>query len=134
MRSSPKTYLIGRSPQADIVLDDATVSRQHAELVMGRDGTWYLIDRNSTGGTCLWSGANWVPIKQTFVRQGDRLKFAAFECSVDDLLRQIPDAGGAASGPPGDGSGQGTPMRDDRPAGPVRRDPATGEIVSTGDE
>ena len=115
------------------MLEDATVSRLHAELVMGRDGTWYLTDRSSTG-TCLWDGENWVPVKQAYVRPGDRLKFGAFECSVDDLLRQIPDVGGAASGPPAGDSGTGSPVRDDRPEGPVRRDPATGEIISTGDE
>lgn len=34
-RSSPATYVTGRSATADIVLDDPTVSRQHAELGHG---------------------------------------------------------------------------------------------------
>ena len=134
LRGSPTTYLIGRSAQADIVLDDATVSRLHAELVMGKDGTWYLTDRNSTGGTYLWHEGNWVPVTQEFVRPGDRLMLGAFECGVDDLLHRILRSRSAASGLFDDEPGAGSPVRDERPEGPVRRDPATGEILSAENE
>lgn len=134
MRRSPKTYVIGRSAQADIVFEDVTVSRLHAELVLGRDGTWYLTDRASTGGTYVWNEEGWVPVTQSFVRPGDRLMFGDFECSVDDLLRRIPDVGEGTSGPLEGDVGVGAPLHDDRPEGPVRRDPTTGEVVSKGDE
>ncbi len=43
-------FLLGRSPICDLVLDDRTVSRRHAEL--RRDGdTWVLLDLGSTNGT-----------------------------------------------------------------------------------
>ncbi len=129
MRGSPSTYLVGRSARADIVLEDPTVSRLHAELVKGGDGTWYLTDRGSTGGTYLRDEGNWVPVTQEFVRPGDRLMLGSFECGVDELLRRIPGGGEAASGPPGGEPGPGSPVRDDRPEGPVLRDPATGEIL-----
>ena len=134
MRGSPPTYVIGRSAQADIVFGDATVSRLHAELVKGRDGTWYLTDRGSTGGTYLWDEGSWVPVKQRFIGPGDRLMLGTFECGVDDLLRRIPGGGEVAPGPPDGEPGEGSPVRDDRPQGPVRRDPVTGEILSAGDE
>ena len=41
---------IGRSPDAEIFLDDVTVSRNHAELVR-RSGAWYLDDSGSLNGT-----------------------------------------------------------------------------------
>lgn len=113
---------------------DATVSRLHAELVKGRDGTWYLTDRGSTGGTYLWDEGSWVPVKQRFIGPGDRLMLGTFECGVDDLLRRIPGGGEVAPGPPDGEPGEGSPVRDDRPQGPVRRDPVTGEILSAGDE
>ena len=116
------------------MLGDASVSRLHAELVRGKDGTWYLTDRNSTGGTYLQSNGEWVPVKQGFVRAGDRVMLGAFACSVDDLLRRIPDGSQASSAPEGEVEETVPPVRDDRPVGPVRRDPVTGDILSVEDE
>ncbi len=42
--------VIGRSPDAEIFLDDVTVSREHAVLVR-RAGAWYLDDSGSLNGT-----------------------------------------------------------------------------------
>jgi len=42
--------VIGRSPDAEIFLDDVTVSRDHAVLVR-RSGGWYLDDSGSLNGT-----------------------------------------------------------------------------------
>jgi pSer/pThr/pTyr-binding forkhead associated (FHA) protein len=42
--------VIGRSPEAEIFLDDVTVSRDHAVLVR-RAGGWYLDDSGSLNGT-----------------------------------------------------------------------------------
>lgn len=130
MRSAQSTYVIGRSAHADIVIVDATVSRLHAELVRGRDRTWYLTDQGSTGGTFLWSAGKWVPVKQDYVIPGDRLKFGAFECSLEDLLQRIPPDVVMESDPQETGSA----IRDDRPRGPVRRDPSTGDLISAKDE
>jgi FHA domain len=41
---------IGRSPDADVFLDDVTVSRDHAVLVH-RSGGWFLDDSGSLNGT-----------------------------------------------------------------------------------
>ena len=41
---------IGRSPDAEIFLDDVTVSRDHAVLVR-RSGEWFLDDSGSLNGT-----------------------------------------------------------------------------------
>lgn len=160
---SPVTYLIGRSGEADIVLEDMSVSRLHAELVAGTDGTWYLTDRASSGGTCRLEAQGWAPIRQGYVRPGERLRLGGLECTLDDLLRGLPPGSGAAfeavasrpatapeplpqgddlPDPPGAAApepaggepGEGTPVRDDRPTGAVRRDPGTGEILSMEDE
>ena len=100
-RKPPITYLIGRSTKADIVLRDATVSRLHAELVLGKDGTWYLTDRDSTSGTYLRDGGNWVPLKQAFVHPHDRLKLGNFECSFEELVRSIQGGGSTPAGSSG---------------------------------
>ena len=134
MRSSISTYVIGRSAQADIVIGDETVSRLHAELVQGRDRTWYLADRGSTGGTFLWNAGKWNPVKQDFIHPGDRLRFGAFECRVEDLLRRIPQEGSTENMSQGTEPGMDSAKHDDRPRGPVRRDPSTGDLIPVEDE
>jgi len=116
------------------VLRDSTVSRLHAELVRARDGAWYLTDRGSTGGTFLRSDRGWTKIRQEFVRPGDGLRFGRFECSADELLQRISNGGVAPSDAGKKSTGPGSPVRDDRPAGPVLRDPATGDVISAEDE
>jgi hypothetical protein len=48
----PSGVTIGRSRQCDIVVDDANVSRKHAE-VRPRGGSWVLTDLGSTNGSVL---------------------------------------------------------------------------------
>ena len=130
-RRSPVTYVIGRSATADIVLSDSTVSRLHAELTRSGDGAWYLTDRCSSGGTYRMGAEGWIPIRQGFVHHGDRLRLGAFECALDDLVRQIPAALGTAPESADDGTG-GPAVHDDRPDGEVYRN-ELGEVVSKED-
>jgi len=59
-------FLMGRSPICDLVLDDRTVSRRHAEL--RRDGdAWVLLDLRSTNGTWI----NGWRIREAEVKPGD---------------------------------------------------------------
>ena len=48
----PSGATIGRSRQCDVVLSDANVSRQHAEL-RPRGGSWVLSDLGATNGVVL---------------------------------------------------------------------------------
>jgi len=50
------TNLIGRGHGVDLHLDDRGVSRQHARLVIGADGTADLVDLDSTNGTFVNGG------------------------------------------------------------------------------
>jgi len=45
-------FVIGRSPECDVVLPDQLVSRQHAAIER-RDDTWVLVDQQSGNGTFL---------------------------------------------------------------------------------
>jgi len=49
--SPDRTYVIGRSRNADVVVEDSKVSRQHVELVPGPDG-WTARDTSTNG---MWS-------------------------------------------------------------------------------
>ncbi len=52
MRIGPDGATLGRSRQCEVVIDDANVSRQHAEI-RPRGGSWVLTDLGSTNGSSL---------------------------------------------------------------------------------
>jgi hypothetical protein len=47
---APGGAVIGRSRECDVILDDANVSRRHAELRPGAANTWTISDLGSTNG------------------------------------------------------------------------------------
>jgi hypothetical protein len=65
---------IGRSPDAEIFLDDVTVSRDHAVLVR-RSGDWYLDDSGSLNGTYV----NRRRIDSHRLEDGDELQVGKYK-------------------------------------------------------
>jgi hypothetical protein len=47
-----RPFVIGRSPNSDLIVDHAAVSRRHARIVRGRDGYW-IEDLESRNGVCI---------------------------------------------------------------------------------
>ena len=67
---------IGRAPRSrGIALLHASVSREHAQLVL-EDGTWWLRDLGSSNGT----RCNEEPVTRVALASGDRLSFGAVGC------------------------------------------------------
>jgi len=66
--------MIGRSPDAEIFLDDVTVSRDHAQLVR-RSGEWYLDDSGSLNGTYV----NRRRIDSHRLEDGDELQVGKYK-------------------------------------------------------
>ncbi len=65
-------YVVGRGSACDLVLADLTVSRVHAELRKGDDGSWMLVDLGSLNGTRL---NGWRLVGPARVRSGDEISF-----------------------------------------------------------
>ncbi len=65
---------IGRSPEADVFLDDVTVSRDHALLVR-RNGDFYLDDLGSLNGTYV----NRRRIESHRLADGDELQVGKYK-------------------------------------------------------
>jgi FHA domain len=65
---------IGRSPDAEIFLDDVTVSRDHAVLVR-RNGQWHLDDSGSLNGTYV----NRRRIESHKLEDGDELQIGKYK-------------------------------------------------------
>jgi len=65
---------IGRSPDAEVFLDDVTVSRDHATLVK-RSGAWFLDDSGSLNGTYV----NRRRIESHRLADGDELQIGKYK-------------------------------------------------------
>ncbi|MFE6487835.1 FHA domain-containing protein [Streptomyces sp. NPDC057757] len=85
-----RTVRIGRGDDNDLVIDDLIVSRRHAELRAGPDGSYEIVDLGSHNGTFL----NGQPVDRALVTQGDivGIGHSAF-CLVGDQLREYVDTG-----------------------------------------
>ena len=128
-------YLVGRQQDCDLRLDDSTVSRRHAEVILAPHGRYYLTDCNSAGGTYIHEGAGWRQLRQEFVSAGARLRFGHCEITAT-RFEALRARGGAPISGPARGAGS-TPAEVTAPkseSGPdprrgLRRDTITGEII-----
>ena len=117
-----KTYLVGRDPDCHYHIADMSVSRRHAEVVLARDGRFFVTDRDSTGGTFVLAGRNWKPVRQAYVEPTARIRFGAYKMAAARLavLRGQGPIGSAHAG-------RAVP---ERMKDPVRH-PETGEILDS---
>lgn len=65
--------LIGRSPDASVLLDDVTVSRQHAKIT-NEGSDWFISDLRSLNGTYL----NRERVEKAKLADGDELQVGKF--------------------------------------------------------
>jgi pSer/pThr/pTyr-binding forkhead associated (FHA) protein len=65
---------IGRRPDAEVFLDDVTVSRDHA-LLIERGGSWYLDDCGSLNGTYV----NRSRIESHRLEEGDEVQIGKYK-------------------------------------------------------
>jgi adenylate cyclase len=86
---SPRTYpfdsgevVIGRAPDCQIVLRDVGISRNHAKLVVGEDGTVRIVDLKSKNGTQV----NGVAVVEAPLKDGDRVLLGKFELLFSKAL------------------------------------------------
>ena len=126
--SGPRRIRIGRGRGMDVTLPSAKASRLHAELEVGpgehsSKPRYVLRDCNSTNGTRVLRGGRWLRVDAEAVQSTDKVRFGDYETTVAELLRRV-----ASSSTPGTGR-QGEYAKDHRLAGPVKRNPGTGEVM-----
>ena len=64
---------VGRDPRADILLDDSTVSRQHA-VFRRVNGQFFVVDAGSLNGTYV----NRQRVDQASLKNGDEIMIGKF--------------------------------------------------------
>ncbi|HLE98421.1 MAG TPA: DUF3662 and FHA domain-containing protein [Gaiellaceae bacterium] len=75
--------VLGRSREADVRIDDANVSRRHAEVTRDGDGFW-IADLGSTNGTLL----NGERVARAHLDDGDRITIGSTEVVFGRSPRQ----------------------------------------------
>jgi len=81
---SPTAFTLGRSPDNSLVMDDPTVSAQHA-LIQAEGGAWMLRDRDSTNGVRV----NGRRQREASLQPGDRVQIGTHELV---LVTELPEA------------------------------------------
>lgn len=81
-----KTKTIGSWKQCDLVIADEKVSPVHAHLQLSDDGRLTLLDAGSDHGSFLQRNAQWIRIMKVELGQGDCLRFADREVTLDQLV------------------------------------------------
>ncbi len=122
-------YLIGRDPEADIVVPDACVSWQHA--VLRRDGgRWVLADNGSTNGTFV----NEQRITAVPLAEGDTIGFGdiTFQLTGHELTELAP-AAPAQLPPAGEPGPAGADAPGSDPGGPLEIPYAVRWLVPRGE-
>jgi FHA domain len=77
-RSDDERLLVGRDRACDIVLEDPTVSRRHAQLTF-RDGVWSIRDLASKNGTFV----NGASVIRASLCSGDLVAFGGQPILID---------------------------------------------------
>ncbi|MEM1032507.1 MAG: SpoIIE family protein phosphatase [Myxococcota bacterium] len=101
--------VIGRNADAHICLDHETVSRNHAELICGPFGQWWIHDLESTNGTYV----NGSTVQDRVLNPGDEIRVGRYI-----LFLRMPD-GRRGIGSPGDAPSPPSSLR----ASPLGADP-----------
>ena len=72
-----ESITLGRLPDNNIQVDDASVSSHHAQFSLSGNGNYLLKDLNSTNGTRV----NGAPVTDAQLRNGDRVRLGKIEAA-----------------------------------------------------
>jgi adenylate cyclase len=64
-----RPIVVGRAKSSNLILDNASISRQHAVVRATPDGQWQIIDRASSNGVKV----NGKPVKEAVLRANDEI-------------------------------------------------------------
>jgi hypothetical protein len=79
-------YRIGRKSDNDIVIQNATVSRRHAELIDTGGGSYELSDLGSSQGTHVHGAKGWRKIERNEIDAKTPIRFGDYKTTVAELL------------------------------------------------
>lgn len=82
-------YSIGREEGNDIVINDPSVSRRHAEIIDTGTGTYKLVDSGSSNGTWCLGDAGWEQVMSAELDADALIRIGSHDTSVFTLLTAV---------------------------------------------
>jgi len=82
-----RPIVVGRAKSSNLVLDNASISRQHAVVRTTPDGRWQIIDRGASNPVKV----NGEPVKEAFLRANDEIILGEYRIRYfeDSLAREM---------------------------------------------
>lgn len=84
-----KRFSVGRTKENDLALDDASVSKMHAALLLNKDGDLVVADTGSTNGTFI-SGERIAYGKAIVFSPNQELRFGTVNVRLEVIERPVP--------------------------------------------
>jgi pSer/pThr/pTyr-binding forkhead associated (FHA) protein len=81
-------YIVGRGENADIKVNDPSVSGRHIRLSL-QEGKWMVEDLQSTNGTFLVKEVGKVKINRSVLNESDELMLGHYRASLATLLASV---------------------------------------------
>lgn len=88
--SEKERLSVGRTKENDLVINDESVSKIHAALVLNSDKQLMVADTGSTNGTFI-NNRRIAYGKAYVVKDGEKLRFGSVEVAVEHLLNEETD-------------------------------------------
>ena len=76
---------IGRETSCDLVIEDATISRQHASIELADEGSVWVVDADSRNGSFLHRNDAWIRFRKVTLCVGDRIRLGDYEVPLQQL-------------------------------------------------
>lgn len=83
------TYTIGRDETNDIIIDDSSVSRQHARIEELGRGRFLIVDLQSANGSFVEHNASWQQFGEAEVTERENLLLGDHQTTARDLLQLV---------------------------------------------
>lgn len=84
-----KRRSVGRNKQNDLMIDDTSVSKIHAALILNRENQFQVADTGSTNGTFV-NEQRIAYGKAVTISETDKIKFGTVEVSIKKEFRPVP--------------------------------------------
>ena len=83
---------VGRTKENDLWIDDTSVSKIHAALVLNSDKQLMVADTGSTNGTFI-NGERIAYGKAIVIKDADKLRFGTVEVKLEHIVKETPPQG-----------------------------------------
>lgn len=80
------SYRIGRGGDNDIVVDDSSISRVHAELTLLPDGRYSVRDLGSSNGTMIQGAEGWELVDEATIAADQPIRFGKRMATPKELV------------------------------------------------